>query len=113
MLEYLPISDQLIKITFSAKPTNLRIIQAYKPTIQRSDEEEEYIYNQIETVISTIHKKEHVIILDDWNAKVGEGQSEEHLKGCIGEYGLGTQNTRGERLIQFAIINLLYGLLKA
>ena len=43
-------------------------------------------------------KKEHVIIMGDFNAIVGE----EPQNSQVGKYGLGERNERGRRLREFA-----------
>ena len=47
-------------------------------------------------------KKDVILIIGDWNAKVGEGE----VRGIVGNFGLGKRNEAGERLIEFCQENL-------
>lgn len=102
---YLPISDRLIMITISAKPTKMHIIQVYMPTSDATDEEIEHMYNTIESISSKIPNKEPLILIGDFNAKVGKTEEDDHIRQVVGRHGLGQRNHRGERLIQFALEN--------
>ncbi|XP_076452247.1 uncharacterized protein LOC143287892 [Babylonia areolata] len=62
---------RLITIRISAKPHNLTIIQVYAPTTDHDDEETEEFYEQIDSIIATVPKKDMLIVQGDWNAKVG------------------------------------------
>jgi hypothetical protein len=42
-------------------------------------------------------KKDVLIIMGDWNAKIGKGEE----PGTVGRYGLGNRNEAGERLLEF------------
>lgn len=101
--EYLPINERLIMITFNTKPTKLHIFQVYMPTADAEDEQVEEIYKILEETISKIPKKHVVMVMGDWNAKVGETTNDDNLRETVGKYGLGERNARGERLIQFAL----------
>ena len=50
------------------------------------------IYN---TLLELTPKKDVLLILGDWNAKVGS----QEIKGTTGKFGLGVQNEAGQRLI--------------
>ena len=44
--------------------------------------------------------------MGDWNVKIGRTEKSE----CVGQYGRGTRNERGDKLIEFCIANgLLIG----
>ncbi|XP_071580583.1 craniofacial development protein 2-like [Temnothorax nylanderi] len=105
VLGYNPINERLISIKLSASPTPLNIIQAYSPTSTAEDKVVECFYNQLETCITKIPKKELLIVLGDFNAKIGDTSMDMSLRNTVGNYGLGIRNDRGDRLLQFATDN--------
>ena len=78
-------------------PFDINIIQAYAPTSDHSDDETEVFYEEMKQAMSYVKCGEVVIAMGDFNAKVGYG---EHLD-IIGQFGLGSRNERGSRLLQF------------
>ena len=60
------------------------------------EEVEEY-YQKLEQVLQEISKKDFLILMGDWNAKIGKGEEQ----GIIGKYNLGNRYEAGERLIEF------------
>uniref|UniRef100_A0A8D8YRG1 Craniofacial development protein 2 n=1 Tax=Cacopsylla melanoneura TaxID=428564 RepID=A0A8D8YRG1_9HEMI len=85
----------LVKLQLNDKEI-LNIIQIYMPHTGYSDEVIEEIYDQIDEVMDLTNRNEKVIIMGDWNARVG--CQKDHVTGY---YGYGDRNCRGERLIQF------------
>lgn len=62
-----------------------------------SDDEIEKIYEKIEEHINLTNDKENLIIMEDWNAIVGEhGGGKEVCK-----WELGIRNEKGDRLVEF------------
>src|SRR6218665_4087207 len=89
--------DRLIMVTIRAHPVNIVIMQVYMPTTAHEEDEVDSIYKKIEERLEGIKGKEYVIVMEDWNASVGEGGQEK----CVGQYGLGKKNERGDKLIEF------------
>ncbi|CAH2086616.1 unnamed protein product [Euphydryas editha] len=105
VLGYEPVSDRLISIKLKASPVNFNIIQVYAPTSTACSEDIESFYSDLETAICKIPQRELLVIMGDFNSKIG---SDSHLLSpCVGKYGLGQRNERGERLVQFAADNNL------
>lgn len=96
VIGFLPISDRVALLKIGANPTNLNIIQVYAPTSECTEREIERFFEELNNALKTI-KKRVTIIMGDFNAKVGKSA----VETIIGEYGLGTRNDRGDRLIQF------------
>jgi len=43
----------------------------------------------------------YVMVLGDWNAVVGKSPEDD----CVGKFGLGSRNDRGQKLVEFCKIN--------
>ena len=99
-----PISSRIIAIRLRAKPLKITIIQVYAPTTDYDDEQIEQLYNQIQTVIDKVNKKDTLIIQGDWNAKVGVDAVEDWADYCSPSSNDIT-NDRGLHLLEFASIN--------
>lgn len=67
------------------------------PTGSYSEEEVEGIYEKMNEVLSKLKRKENLIIMRDWTARVGKRKE----KGICGEYGVGERSEGGSRLIEF------------
>jgi hypothetical protein len=106
LIGYNPISSRIITARFDAAPFKLTLIHVYAPTSSSSEEDIEAFYNSIEDELEKIHKKDVVIITGDWNAKVGSDNID--WKFVMGQYGYGSRNERGERLLEFATAHNLY-----
>lgn len=92
-----PISERIMMLQLNATPTKLNIIQVYYPTTDYDDREVERVYEEIKRLMETIPKEEVLIIMGDFNARVGKGVVGE----LIGQCGLGERNERGEIMTDF------------
>ena len=104
LMGFLPVNERIIMCKIQARPFNIVIIQAYAPTCDHSDEEGEKFYEDLETTLKQTKSTDIKILMGDFNAKVGNTTTSQ----CVGKYGLGKTNARGERLIQFCEGNNLY-----
>ena len=97
------ISERIVMIKIDTKPTKTTIIQVYAPTSKKeADEDTENFYEDLQSVLATLKDKDPILIMGDFNAKVGQGQQKE----CgLGPHGLGTRNERGEQLLTFCQAN--------
>lgn len=92
-----PVSDRILFLQLQTNTGKLNVIQIYAPTKNKSDEEIEQFYKQVNQVLKSTKTQDTTIILRDFNAKVGKGRSGKH----VGEHGLGARNVRRDRLLQF------------
>ena len=93
------ISDRLMTIRMQLKSGNhLKLISVYAPIMQRSQEEKELFYSQLSNAIKT-NSDDHVIILGDFNARVG---CDWRLwPNVLGKHGVGRMNSNGLMLLDF------------
>lgn len=95
---FVPVNERIMLIQLKAIPANVNIIQVYAPTSEHEEEDINNFYNELNTLIKKIPKRELLIIMGDFNAKVGRGRSGNH----IGPHGLGERNACGEKLCTLA-----------
>ena len=65
-----PVSSRLITIHLRASPFNITIIQAYTPTSDYNDDKD--FYDHLQEILDQSPKKDILVVLGDWSAKVGE-----------------------------------------
>ena len=105
LVSYEAISPRIITAKLKMKEGMTNIIQVYAPTTAHSDEESDKFYDALQLHLQKIHKKENVILMGDFNAKVG---SEHNIWApALGKYGLGQINSRGEKLLEFCMVHKL------
>ncbi|XP_045455664.1 uncharacterized protein LOC123665395 [Melitaea cinxia] len=92
------ISERVALLQMKFGTLNISIIQAYAPTERSDDTEIQKFYNDLKIAHTLADEK--IIILGDFNAKIGQPKKEE--KPVMGQYGLGRRNERGERLLEYA-----------
>ena len=92
----------MISVYFQGKPFNITVIQVYAPTTNAK--EAERFYEDLQDFLELTPKKKKVlVIIGDWNAKVGSQET----PGVTGKFGLAMRNEVGQRLIEFCQENAL------
>ena len=76
---------------------NITVIQVYVLTSNAEEPEVERFYEDLQDLLELTSKKDVLLIIGDWNAKVGSQET----PGITGIFGLGVQNEAGQRLIEF------------
>lgn len=104
VIGYETINERLISIKINYLLCVINI-QVYIPTSDADEELIEEFYGTLEVKINKLPRKEMLILMGDFNAKVGSTTNVYHIGTVVGKYGLGEGNERGERLLQFCIDN--------
>lgn len=110
VIKYRAISDRVLFITIRInQKTAIKIVQTYAPTSTHEDEEVERFYEDIEKSIKDGEDKvKYTLIMGDFNAKIGKNRNEN--EEFTGNFGLGTRNERGDRLINFQEQHKIYNM---
>ena len=75
----------------------MTLISAYAPTLESSDEQKDAFYESLHSVLVAIPKEDKIILLGDFNARVG---TQAHLwPRVLGRHGMGKMNSNGLRLL--------------
>ena len=96
-------NDRMIPVHFQGKPFNSRVIQAYAPTSNAEEAEDEQFCEDLQDLLELTPKRDVLFIIGDWNAKVVSQET----PGVTGKFGLGIQNKVGQRLLEFCQENTL------
>ena len=91
LLSYNTVSSRVMSAMFAVKPRNVTVIQCYAPAADRTDEETEEFYQQLDDTLTEIGKKNITMITGDFNARVGEDATESDV---LGKYGHGKRNEK-------------------
>jgi len=103
LLGFNPVSDRIITARFRTMLGGMTVCQVYAPTINANDMEMDEFYSSLQDVISNVPKTDLIIMMGDFNAKVGNQYYDSN--GSVGKFGYGQRNERGDRLVQFCILN--------
>ena len=83
----------MVSLHFQGKPFNITVIQVYAPTSNAEVAEVEWFYEHLQDLLELTPKKDVLLIIGDWNAKVGSQET----PGVTGKFGLGIQKEAGQR----------------
>jgi len=84
---------------------NLSIIQVYAPTADSTDEELISLYKDLNGCIQDIPRKDILMLVADWNAKVEPINN--GWQATIGKYGYGKCSDREEALLGFTLDDMV------
>ena len=87
----------MISVRFQGKPFNIIVIQVYAPTSNAEEAANEWFYEDLQDLLELTPKKDVLLIIGDWNAKIGS----QEVSGVTSKFGLGVQNEAGQRPTEF------------
>ena len=90
----------MILVTFQGKPFSSTLIQVYAPATNAEEAEVEWFYEDPQDLLELTPKKDVLLIIGDWNAKVGSQETPR----VTGKFGLGVQNEAGQRLTENTLV---------
>ena len=93
----------MISVCCQGKPFNITIIQVYVPTTKANEAEVKRFYEDLQELPELTAKKDVLIIIGDWNAKVGS----QEIPVITGKFSLGVQNEAEHSLREFCQENTL------
>ena len=80
----------------------MSVISCYAPTFRSPHADKEEFFAQFQSALSDVNSADDVIVLGDFNARVGFGpQQLEMWQGVHGSHGVGDVNDAGHRLLTF------------
>jgi Reverse transcriptase (RNA-dependent DNA polymerase)/Endonuclease/Exonuclease/phosphatase family len=100
IMEFKRINGRITYIRIKNTVANISIVNGYAPTEKDEIEEKEMFYEKLEQTCENIPKHDTLVVMGDFNAKIGK---EEHLKEVAGKETLHEETTdNGLRLCNLA-----------
>ena len=84
-------NDRMISVRLRGKPFSITVIQVYAPTSNAEEAEVEHFYEDLKDLLELTIKKDVLVIIGDWNAKVGSQET----PNITGNFGFGVQKKAG------------------
>jgi len=107
LISWSPLNDQIIMARFNSRYIRTSIVQVFAPTNDAKEEAKDVFYEQVQKVLDKIPKHDIVILMGDWNAKVGDQQDGE--EGVVGHHGQhGERSENGERFVELRASNNMF-----
>ena len=93
-----PVSDRIMTMGLLLNKDNFTtIIGVYAPTMTNPDENKEAFYNQLASVLSCIPPTDKLLLIGDFNARIGRDNDKWPL--VMGKHGIGIYNSKDELLL--------------
>ena len=103
LIDWVPISERIIKARFFSKHIKLTMIHTYVPTEGADEQIKDEFYEKFQETIQQVSKHDLLIVTCDMNAKVGNDN--ESYEQVMGKQGIGTRNENGSRLCEMCDMN--------
>ncbi|VDL94958.1 unnamed protein product [Schistocephalus solidus] len=88
------INDRLMSLHMPLRGDKFAtIISAYAPPMTSADPAKEKFYEDLHALLATVPKADNLIVLVDFNARVGTDRAS--WRGVLGAHGLGSRNDNG------------------
>lgn len=93
-----PVSDRMITLRLPLSNSRYcTIISVYAPTMTNHPDNISQFYNQLDAVLKGVPKEDKILLLGDFNARVGQDDST--WNKVLGQFGTGKSNSNGELLL--------------
>ena len=91
-------SERLLTLRLNTTAGPVTLVSVYAPTMSATSDTKDEFYENLAAIISSVPNNEQLILLGDFNARVGA----DHYTwpSCIGQFGVGKMNENGQRLLK-------------
>ena len=106
--EWMPKSPRIVTARLAMREgKHLLLVGVYAPTFRASDQEKAAFYSDLQEVINSASGRDLLVIMGDWNARVGSNTEDEQWGRVLGKHGLGKMNEAGLNMLSFCAANNL------
>ncbi len=94
-------SDRLLTLRLNTTAGPVTLVSVYAPTLSATPDAKDEFYDQLAATISSVPSKEQLILLGDFNARVGADHNK--WPSCLGQLGVRKMNDNGQRLLELVL----------
>ncbi|CAF4625792.1 unnamed protein product, partial [Rotaria sp. Silwood2] len=103
------VSSRIVTVRIECRPVTITIIAVYAPInpsngVKNDIETCDEFYKILQETIDKTHKSDMIMIMGDFNARVGVEQANT-AGGTVGKHAIDKQNQNGSRLVDFCLFN--------
>ena len=98
-------SERLLTLRLNTNTGPVTLVSVYAPTLTSTPDAKDEFYESLATTISSIPSKEQLILLGEFNARVGADH--DSWPSCLGQFGVGRMNENGQRLLELCTFHSL------
>ena len=91
-------SERLLTLRLNTTDGPITLVNAYSPTLSSTPDAKDEFYENLASIIRNIPSQEQLVLLGDFNARVGSDH--ELWPSCLGHFGVGKINENGQRLLE-------------
>ena len=91
-------SEHLLTLRLNSTTGPVTLISVYAPALSAKPGTKDMFYENLASIIRNIPSKEQVVVLGDFNARVGADHNS--WPSCLGQFGVGKMNENGQRLLE-------------
>ena len=99
-------SERLLTLRLNATAGPVTLVSVYAPTMSATSDTKDEFYENLAAIISSVPNNEQLILLGDFNGRVGADH--DTWPSCIGQFGVGIMNENGQRLLELCTYHDLY-----
>ena len=98
-------TERILTLQLSTAQGPVNLVCTYAPTLYSSPEDKHKFYEALHAVVREIPTTELILVLGDFNARVGADH--ESWPDVLGHHGIGKMNENGQRLLEFCCYHKL------
>ncbi|KAK3572156.1 hypothetical protein QTP86_022232 [Hemibagrus guttatus] len=100
VLEVKRVSDRVMSLKLEIEGVMLNVVSGYAPQVGCELEEKESFWSELDEVMESIPTGERVVIGEDFNGHVGEGNTGD--EEVMGKFGVKERSLEGQMVVDFA-----------
>ena len=91
-------SERLLTLRLNTIAGPVTFVSVYAPTMSATSDTKDEFYENLAASISSVPNNEQLVLLGDFNARVGADH--DTWPSCLGQFGVGKINENGQRLFE-------------